>query len=136
MKIILRNSFAVIIGLFVGSLANMGLIMIGATVVPAPAGVDATTMEGLKAGMHLFGFKHFIFPFLAHAVGTLVGAFIAFKIGISQQCKLAMTVGVFFLAGGIANIIMLPSPLWFTIVDVVCAYIPMAWLGWKFAKRK
>jgi threonine/homoserine/homoserine lactone efflux protein len=41
-----------------------------------------------------------------------------------------------FLAGGITNVLMLPSPLWFNIVDLVGAYIPMAWIGWKLASRK
>lgn len=44
---------------------------------------------------------------------------------------LGMIVGVFFLAGGIANIYMLGGPLYFTIIDLVLAYIPMAWLGCK-----
>jgi hypothetical protein len=41
----------------------------------------------------------------------------------------AMGIGVFFLAGGIANVFLLPSPTWFTIVDLSLAYIPMAWIA-------
>jgi len=29
--------------------------------------------------------------------------------------------------------IMLPSPIWFTVVDLSLAYIPMAYLGGRFA---
>ena len=71
---ILRNILAVIGGFVVGSVVNMGFIMIGGAVVPAPEGVDTTTMEGLAAGMHLFTPINFLFPFLAHALGTLAGA--------------------------------------------------------------
>ena len=51
----------------------MGLIMLSGKVIPPPAGSDVATMEGLKASLHLFEPKHFVFPFLAHALGTLVG---------------------------------------------------------------
>jgi hypothetical protein len=86
-------------------------------------------MESLKASMHLFEAKHFIFPFLAHAFGTFVGAFLAALIAANHKMKFALAIGFFFLIGGIMNIFMLPSPLWFTILDLAGAYIPMAWLG-------
>ncbi len=90
-------------------------------------------MEGLAASIHLLEFKHFIFPFLAHALGTLVGAFIISKIAASHHIKLALLVGAFFLLGGIQMALSLNAPLWFEIVDLALAYIPMAFLGWKIA---
>lgn len=107
----------------------MGLIMISSSIIPPPEGADNTTMEGLKASMHLFEPRHFIFPFLAHALGTLVGAFAAALIAANHNMKFALAIGVFFLIGGIASVIMLPSPTWFAILDLVGAYIPMAWIG-------
>jgi hypothetical protein len=86
-------------------------------------------MESLKSSMHLFEAKHFIFPFLAHALGTLAGAFLSALIAASHKMKFALAIGVFFLIGGIVNVFMLPSPVWFTILDLAVAYIPMAWLG-------
>jgi len=112
---------------------NMGLIMVSGLIIPPPEGADVTTMKGLAASIHLFQPKHFIFPFSAHGLGTLVGAFFAAKIAANRNMIFSMVIGIFFLAGGIANIFMLPSPLWYTIVDLVGAYIPMAWIGWKFA---
>ncbi len=47
-----------------------------------------------------------------------------------------MIIGVFFLAGGIGNILMLPSPLWFTLVDLLAAYLPMAFLAFWITKSK
>lgn len=76
----LRNVIAVIIGLVVGSGFNMGIIMVSGSLIPPPEGVDSTQMESLVNNMHLFKPKHFIMPFLAHAVGTLVGAFLAAKL--------------------------------------------------------
>ncbi|MDZ7267612.1 MAG: hypothetical protein ONB48_16685 [candidate division KSB1 bacterium] len=134
MNPILRNVLAVIAGVVVGSIVNMSLVSISGKVIPPPAGVDVTKVESLKASMHLFEPKHFIFPFLAHALGTLVGAFVASIIAASHKIKFALGVGVFFLLGGIASIFMLPSPIWFTVLDLAGAYIPMGWLGHKLAQ--
>ena len=113
----------------------MGLIILGPSIIPPPAGVDVTDMESLKASMHLFEGKHFLFPFLAHALGTLTGAFVAAKLALSYNKVVALAVGAIFLLGGISNIVMLPSPLWFNVADLVGAYIPMAWFGYVLASR-
>lgn len=133
MNPVLRNVFAVLVGLVVGSSVNMGIIMISGLVIPPPEGVDNTTVEGLKAGIHLFQPKHFLMPFLAHALGTFVGALLAALIAANRKILFAFVIGIFFLAGGVANVLMLPSPLWFTIVDLVGAYLPMAYLAAKLA---
>jgi hypothetical protein len=46
-----------------------------------------------------------------------------------------MGIGAFFLAGGIVNAFMLPAPVWFIVVDLAGAYIPMAWIGGKIATK-
>jgi hypothetical protein len=130
-----KNILAVLLGLILGSIVNMGIIMISSSTIPPPEGVDVTTMEGLKSGMHLFEPKHYIFPFLAHALGTFVGAMFAYKIAKSHKMKFALLIGVLFLIGGIINIFMLPSPIWFTIIDLGGAYIPMAFLGGALANK-
>lgn len=131
---ILRNVLAVVLGLVVGSAVNMGIIMISGSIIPPPNGADITTMEGLKSTMHLFGPEHYIFPFLAHALGTLVGAFVAAKIAATNKVKFALAIGAFFFLGGAINAYMLPAPTWFLILDLAGAYFPMAYLGKKLAK--
>jgi hypothetical protein len=136
MSPLVRNILAVIAGFIVGSSVNMGLIMISGSIIPPPIGANTTTMEGLKASMHLFGPEHFLFPFLAHALGTLVGAAAAAAVAANNQYKVAMAIGFIFLAAGTANVLMLPSPMWFNVVDLIGAYLPMAWLGWKLTGGK
>jgi hypothetical protein len=133
MNPIIKNAIAVIAGVVVGSIVNMGIIMLSSSLIPPPAGADVTTMQGLVESMHLFEPKHFLMPFLAHALGTLAGAFISGIIAATYKIKISLVIGLFFLAGGIINIYFLPSPVWFTILDLLVAYIPMAWLGGKLA---
>jgi len=77
--------------------------------------------------------KYFIFPFLAHAVGTLTGAYVASKFSASYHIVLAMCIGLFFLLGGISMVFILPAPVWFIAADLLLAYLPMGWLGWKIS---
>lgn len=133
MNPIFRNVLAVLGGLVIGGFVNMGLIMLSPSIIPPPEGYDLTTPEGLQAAMPLMQPKHFIMPFLAHALGTLVGAFITFKLAANNNFRLAMIIGGVFLIGGIMMVTSVPSPMWFNVLDLVGAYFPMAWLGAKFA---
>lgn len=135
MPTILRNILAVVVGLVVGSAANMALVMLGPAVFPPPPGVDMTTAEGLAKGMPHLEARHFAFPFLAHALGTLAGALTAFLVAGSRHAVLAFAVGVVFLAGGIAAAFIIPAPKWFIALDLVAAYIPMAWLATAIGRR-
>ena len=135
MNPIVKNSLAVISGLVLGSAVNMGIIMISGSIIPPPDGADVTTMEGLKASIHLFQPKHFIFPFLAHSLGTFAGAILTTLIVANHKIKFALVIGAFFLIGVIVNVFMLPGPVWFNVLDIVGAYIPVAWLGGKLMQN-
>ena len=132
---VLRIVLSVFAGLVLGSVVNMALITVSGKVIPPPTGADVTTMEGLKASLHLFEPRHFLFPFLAHALGTLVGAFAAAMLAPQSAKLCAYIVGAVFLLGGVANVMMLPAPVWFCAVDLLFAYVPAAWLGLMLASK-
>ena len=137
MNPILRNILAFLGAAFVGGLVNYGIVTISGSIIPLPPGIDPSDMESIKAGMHLYEAKHFIFPFLAHALGTLAGAAFVAKFAASHHMKLALGIGAFFLLGGIAAVIMLPAaPTWFKALDVLVAYLPMGYLGGKLMGAK
>lgn len=135
MSSILRNVLAVLAGIVLGGSVNMMLINAGPSIIPLPPGVDFKTPEGLAAAMPLLEPRHFVTPFLAHALGTLVGALVASLIAASRRRAIGYGLGVFFLAGGIAACFMIPAPAWFMVLDLVAAYLPMAWLGMQVAER-
>ena len=131
----LRLVLAVVAGLVAGSVVNMALIHLGGIAVPPPAGADTTTPAGLKASIHLFQPRHFLFPFLAHAVGTLSGALVATLLTPGRTMGPALAVGFAFLLGGIAAVLMLPAPPWFSTLDLLLAYLPAAWLGQRLGRK-
>lgn len=114
----------------------MSLIGVGNNVFPIE-GIDPGDPDALVKMIAAFEPKHFLFPFLAHAVGTFAGAAVAALVAVKYQRVVALLIGVFFLAGGIAMAVTLPAPTWFVVVDLTFAYIPMAWLGaWVVLRLK
>ena len=87
----------------------------------------------MKAVLPKLEAQFFIFPFLAHALGTLSGAFVAAKIAYNHKMKFALGIGVLFLLGEIYMAIQIPETYGFKIIDLIFAYIPMAWLGGRLA---
>lgn len=132
---LLRNVLAVVAGVVAGSIVNGTLIHFSPTLIPPPAGVDINSAEGLAAGIHLFEPRHFLMPFLAHALGTLFGALAAYLVAASYKARFAYGIGIFFLLGGIAASFMIPAPAWFIATDLILAYLPMAWLAVQAGRR-
>lgn len=129
----LKLALALLVGLVCGSVVNMGIVTLGPMLILPPAGADMTTAEGIAAAMPLLEPKHFLAPFLAHALGSLVGACVAALIATTRRSPVAYAVGALFLAGGIAASTMIPAPTWFIALDLLAAYIPMAWIGLRVA---
>lgn len=147
---ILRNILAVILGIIVGSLVNMLIVVLSYDIVPYPEGVISmdlgdmfnmqamqTSIDSIKSHIDKFTFTHYIFPFLAHAIGTFVGAWVAAIIAGTRKMLFALVIGAYFLLGGILNATDLGMPFLAAAIDLVFAYIPFAYLGGKLgAKRK
>jgi hypothetical protein len=132
MKPIVRNTIAVVVGLVVGNIVNLSLIQAGYSVFPT--GIDVNDMEALAKFLEDADSKFFIFPFIAHAAGTLFGAIVAAIISKNRKVTVALIIGAFFLLGGIAMSFLLPAPSWFIAMDLIAAYFPMALIGAMIAK--
>lgn len=133
---ILRNIFAVVAGLLIGVLINGSLVSMSVHIIPPPPGADLSTEDGLRAAMPLMEARHFLMPFLAHALGTFCGAWVAATMAIHRKMRMAMIIGAAFFIGGVIAGRALPgAPAWFNIADLTLAYFPMAWAGAKLAVK-
>lgn len=132
----IKNFLGVVCGMLVGSIANMSIIVIGSLLVPPQIGAyDNSTTEGLNAMMLSMRPIDFLFPFLAHALGTFIGAIIAGLIAV-RTLRASMLIGAFFMAGGIYMVVKVNAPMWFEICDLLLAYLPTAWLAAKIIRKK
>jgi hypothetical protein len=102
-----QNTLAVIAGIVIGSSINMTIVLKGHLLIAMPEGADVTTLGG-----------------------SLVVA----KMAATNPFRYAMAIGVAFMLGGIINAFTLPGPVWFDIVDILGAYLPMSYLALKLAK--
>ena len=141
-----RNILAALLGLvgglLIGSVLNMGVLMISNFVIPFPEGVNPADANSIRDNIKLFETKHYIMPFLAHALGTLIGVFVAFKIiQMFRATKfiavgLALVIALLFLWGGLATSKSINSPEAPMLVDAVLCYIPMAIIGYWLALKR
>lgn len=129
MNPVLRNILAVVAG--TGSCLVLNGLLLGLLMklMPPPPGFDVN----VPSTYHLLEARHYLSPFLAHAVPTVIGAIIAALLAATEPLQRALTVGALHLVGGIAAAFMIPAPVWFTTIDLLVAYLPMAWLGWNLA---
>lgn len=134
MNPILKNTLAIIAGLLVGSVVNMYIVSLSTAQLGLDA-ADPAYMSKLGDILKTASWELFIYPFAAHAVGTFIGALAAAIIAATHKIKIALVIGAFFLLGGIMASYMIPSPVWFIVLDLVCAYIPMAYLAGYLVQR-
>ena len=127
MKKILTNIGIIILGIIIGMILNMGLIILG--------GIIFTPTENIESMNAInWDLKYFIFPFLAHSVGTLSGSFLVSKLSRNSNIIFPLIVGLYFLSGGIYMVTILPAPMWFVFLDLIVCYIPMSLIGWRISK--
>ena len=96
MPTLLRNALAILAGIVIGGAVNMALVTLSPALIPPPAGVDVNDAASLGRSMHLFQPRHFVMPFLAHALGTLAGALAAYMVAASHRARFAWVIGAFF----------------------------------------
>ncbi len=130
----LKNAIALVAGIFLGAIANSLTLKAGMALIPPPPGFDMNTTEGLNAAFAAMETKHFITPFLSHALGTLIGAFVVVRIAASHHKIFAYTIAGLFFLGGLYMVLVLNAPMWFNLTDLILAYFPMGWLALRLNK--
>jgi hypothetical protein len=128
---ILKNVLAIILGTIIMMVLNMFILTIGMSLgVPDFSQIDLRSLAGAEL-------LYFASPFLAHSIPTIIGPYIGIKIAANNKFLIAMIITSFHLMGGVYMAFFyaeIDAPMWYDIADVVFAYVPMGYLGWKLAK--
>ena len=136
-----------------GLVAGLLFILPGAAVMLALSITYATLGDVPIVAALFFGLKCAVLVLVVEAlikvakralkgpvpVALAVAAFAAlalFNVPFPLVVLGALAIGFAFLAGGVMMVIMLPeTPLWFTLTDLLLAYLPMAYLGHRLGQR-
>ena len=107
-------TFAGVIAAFISMMFLEGL---GHSLFPLPFKVDPNNIGAIADKLHLIPVQMYISVVVAHGLGLLIGLLIAKAIDKTSKISLYI-IGGFFLVGTIANLSMIPHPMWFAIVDI------------------
>jgi hypothetical protein len=125
---IARSVVGVVAGVILGMILMMGIEFVGQVIYPLPPGVDPNDFEALKALLATMPVGALLFVLLGWFVAPLAGGFIAAWIARRAPVAHALVVGLFFLAGGIAMLMLMPHPVWFAVVGGTL-FLPAAYTG-------
>jgi hypothetical protein len=123
-----KNIGAGIVGIIIAGLLVWLVEMLGHTVYPPPTDLNFADPDAMRAYIDMLPLGALLFVAAAWFIGTLGGTFAACKIGDAKPLVFAGVVGGLMLIATAANLIMIPHPLWFSILGIV-GIIVAAWLG-------
>lgn len=127
-KLIINRIFAILTGVVAGAIVIGLLETMSNNMHPFPEGLDFTDKAILADHISGLPTSAFVLVLFAHALGAFVGGFVASKMAKVQKKGAAMFTGFILLLAGVLNLISIPHPLWFSIVDIII-YTPMALIG-------
>jgi hypothetical protein len=127
-----KNIAAGIAGVVIAVAIVWLIEMIGHSVYPPPPNLDFADPDLMRDYISTLPIGAFLFVGGAWFVATLCGTFAACKIGTAKPVVFAGVVGGLMIIATAANLIMIPHPLWFSILGIV-GIIVAAWLGMTLA---
>lgn len=126
----LRKIGGVLGGLALAFIVVQAVETIVHVMYPPPPGTDMRNVAAVKAFVATLPLTAFLLVLFGWLVGTFAGTSAAAKIGRSSVP--AYIVGALLLCAGIANAMMIPQPLWFSIASIAI-YIVMTFAGAQLA---
>jgi len=127
-----RNVAAAITGIVTAFVLIMLIEKLGHIIYPPPPDIDFSDPDAMRPYIATLPFLALLFPMIAWVVATFAGTVLACKIGTANPLAFAAVVGGLVLAGTIANLIVIPHPVWFSAVSLA-AIAASAWIAVRVA---
>lgn len=129
----LRNIGAVLLGMFIGGIANMALIVVAAMIWPMPEGAmeNPDQMRAYIAGLPVAAL---LLSMVAHLAQAGLGGWIAARVG-TRPVPLAMVIGVLTALGTAYNVVDLGGPAWMY-VELPLDLLLAGAVGWAEQQRR
>lgn len=114
----IKNILAVVAGL-AAAFATVWLVMFfGHSVFPPPAGLDVNDRAQMQAYVESLPVAPLLFVLASYYLGTLLGILVADWLAPGGALRNALIIGALMLAATIANLVMIPHPMWFVAAAV------------------
>ena len=130
-----RKIIAGIVGIFVAGALVWVVEKIGHTIYPTPADLDVGNTDVMRAYVDTLPLGALLTVAIAWFVGSLGGTFAACRIGSARPLVYLLVVGGMMFAGASFNLVIIPHPIWFSILGIVGIFVG-AWLGMTLGARK
>jgi len=116
---IVRSVVAVVLGLIAAMIFIVAVEFASSIVHPFPPGLDPTSNDDMKA--HVAAFPAWVLLLVVPAWGlaTLVSSWLATRLGSGRHLAHGIVVGSILLVAAVANMLMLPYPVWFWVANLV-----------------
>jgi hypothetical protein len=115
--LIVRRIVAVIVGLAAAFAIVSAAEMLVHRMYPPPPGTNMEDMAAVKQYIATLPLTAMLLVLTGWMVGTFFGA--AFAAKLAQHPIAAYVVGALLLCAGVANSIMIPQPVWFSIASFI-----------------
>lgn len=125
-----RSLLAVVAGIGLAWAGIAFIESVGHGLYPPPEGIDPADREAFAAAVQEMPRAALVVVLLAWSVGTFCGAWLAAR--LAGRHFYAMLVGGVMMLGGVANLVAIPHPLWFSAVGTL-VFLPAAHLGGRLA---
>jgi len=128
----IRNAAAFVVGIVTAFGAIWLIEKLGHTIYPPPADLDFSDPEAIRPYIATLPIFALLFPMFAWFIGTFAGSLVACYVGEARPILFTGVVGGLVLAATIANLIVIPHPLWFSIISVL-GIVVSAWFALQIA---
>jgi len=115
----IRKVSAVVLGIVAAVAIVAAVEAIGHSVYPIPPDVDVNDPVRFENYVASLPFGAFLFVLASWNFGAFGGGLLAVFIARHKPFIYATIVGAFVLVASVANLIMIPHPLWFSVTAVI-----------------
>jgi hypothetical protein len=123
---IVRGILAVIAGVVAAFVAILLVEALGALAAPAGPAPALTDDAAMRAYLASLPWSAYAFVVAAYLVGSAIGGVVALKIVGDGASRTVWVTGALILAATVANLVMIPHPLWFTAASVGAVFVGTA----------
>jgi hypothetical protein len=132
---VIRSILSVIVGVLAGVVTIFLLELAGRQFYPPPAGLDPTDAEAFKAAVAAAPVGMLLSVLVAWAGGAFVGGGVAALLSERRRALHSLAVGGVQTLLAVAQMAMIPHPLWFTVLGVT-VLLPAAGLAGLLVGRE